>query len=111
MDITGSLGLYRYGQLVYRPKSPDGWIRAQYLHFQDDGHLTLYTQRYDTQLKSMLWTTSCVAQSAHKLVMTTDGDVLQLDREGRTIWSLLGSEAPFGNVEDARDTIPDFCFV
>ena len=109
MDITGSLGLYRYGQLVYRPKSSDGWVRGDYLHLQEDGHLTLYRDRVRTKPKK--WTTDCIDDTSTKLVMTTDGDVQQLNEQGMIVWTLLGSQASdFDVVIDARDSVPEICF-
>jgi hypothetical protein len=109
MDITGSLGLYRYGQLVYRPKRSGGWVRGDYLRLQNDGHLTLYRDRVRTKPKT--WTTGCIDKTSTKLVMTTDGDVQQLNERGTIVWTLLGSQSSeLGVVVDARDSVPEICF-
>mmetsp|Transcript_29082 Transcript_29082/g.54650 ORF Transcript_29082/g.54650 Transcript_29082/m.54650 type:complete len:327 (-) Transcript_29082:356-1336(-) len=108
MDITGSLGLYRYGDLVYRPKG-NSWIRGDYLHFQNDGHLTVYKQKPYWRAKRMQWTSDCIAPTAEKMVMTTDGDVQILNEAGAIVWTLLGSQYPLGVVTDARDTVPELC--
>jgi hypothetical protein len=44
-------------------------------------------------------------------VMTTDGDVQQLNERGMIVWTLLGSQASeLDVVIDARDSVPEICF-
>ena len=118
LDATGLLGLWLYGRLVYRPKG-DTWLRGDYFHFQDDGHLTLY--EYDRfykqkkvtldKQKKILWTSDgCIDTTATKMVMTSDGDVQELNEQGGIVWSLLGSQwNGNSNGNDARDTVPELC--
>ncbi|KAL3926066.1 MAG: hypothetical protein SGARI_005730, partial [Bacillariaceae sp.] len=109
LDKRGALGLYYYDDLVYRPVNNPSWIRGDYLHFQDDGHLTIYKfKRGNKGNKEFVWTTECIDSIATKMVMTTDGDV-QLLNSMSIVWSLLGSEHPDPPVVDARDSVPEVC--
>jgi hypothetical protein len=112
LDKTGSLGLYYYDQLVYRPRNDPEWIRGDYLHFQHDGHLTLYkvigsNVGYDGD-KKYVWTSECIDTMARKLIMTTDGDVQKLT-DTSLVWLLKGSGHPEPPVVDARDSVPEVC--
>ena len=112
LDETGSLGLYYYDALVYRPADDPEWIRGDYLHFQDDGHLTLY-KIMPAHLgfrgnKKYIWTSECIDSIAVKMVMTSDGDVQKLTKTS-LVWSLMGSEHPDAPVADARESVREVC--
>ena len=112
LDETGSLGLYYYDDLVYRPADDPEWIRGDYLHFQDDGHLTLY-KIMPARLgfrgnKKYIWTSECIDSIAIKMVMTSDGDVQKLTKTS-LVWSLMGSEHPEPPVADARESVREVC--
>jgi hypothetical protein len=102
---AGLLGLWKGSTLIWRPTG--GNLRGDYLHFQDDGHLTLYK---DTQPKQYIWTSDdCIDFTANKLVLTSDGDVQELNYAGAIVWTLLGSRAPPSAASDPRDSVPELC--
>jgi hypothetical protein len=110
----GVLGLWKGSSLIWRPTSRSGgWARGDYLHFQNDGHLTLYK---DTQpKKTYIWTSDdCIDFTAEKLTLTSDGDVLELNSFGTIVWSLHGSEIKTledlsAVVVDPRDSLTQEC--
>jgi hypothetical protein len=107
LSEDGLLGLWRYSQLIWRPSG--GNLRGDYLHFQDDGHLTLYR---DTSPNKMYeWTSDdCTTPAASKLTLTGDGDVIEMNDLGGIVWTLRGSQlegvpAP----ADPRDSVKEVC--
>jgi hypothetical protein len=112
LDDTGSVGLWRDNQLVYRPKGTisRGWARGDYFHFQNDGHLTVYREDQNTRVKTFKWTSDgCIDPTAKVLKMTSKGDVKEFNLAGDVVWTLMGSKAPLGTVTDARDSVPEVC--
>eukprot|EP00339_Tiarina_fusa_P001120 CAMPEP_0117003574 /NCGR_PEP_ID=MMETSP0472-20121206/4843_1 /TAXON_ID=693140 ORGANISM="Tiarina fusus, Strain LIS" /NCGR_SAMPLE_ID=MMETSP0472 /ASSEMBLY_ACC=CAM_ASM_000603 /LENGTH=560 /DNA_ID=CAMNT_0004704257 /DNA_START=125 /DNA_END=1807 /DNA_ORIENTATION=- len=104
---VGLFGLWKGSSLIWRPSGSGTWLRADYLHFQDDGHLSLYR---DTSPKTYLWTSGdCIDFTAEKLVFTSDGDVQELNYDGAIVWSLQGSKAPPEAAQDPRDSVPEVC--
>jgi hypothetical protein len=106
LSEDGLLGLWRDGELIWRPSG--GNLRGDYLHFQDDGHLTLYR---DTTPKTYKWTSDdCIDYTASKLTLSGDGDVMETNESGAIVWTLRGSElegvpAP----SDPRDSVEEVC--
>lgn len=109
LDETGLLGLWQYDRLIYRPKG--GMLRGDYFHIQDDGHLTLYKLGRGNRPKKYVWTSdNCIDDTVTKLVLTSDGDVQELNEQGAIVWTLLGSQwDETFNGYDARDTVTELC--
>jgi hypothetical protein len=104
---VGLFGLWKGSSLIWRPSHQGTWLRGDYLHFQDDGHLSLYR---DTSPKTYLWTSGdCIDYTAEKLVLTSDGDVQELNHAGAVVWSLQGSKAAPGASQDPRNYVPEVC--
>ena len=110
----GVLGLWKGSSLIWRPTSRSGdWARGDYLHFQNDGHLTLYKE--SKQLRTYIWSSNdCIDYTATKLVLTSDGDVVQINYFGSIVWSLQGSHlktsADISAVaRDPRNSLPQQC--
>jgi hypothetical protein len=108
LSEDGLLGLWRYSQLIWRPSG--GNLRGDYLHFQDDGHLTLYR---DTTPKTHKWTSdNCIDYTASKLTLTGDGDVMETNEYGAIVWILRGSQLEEGvpaPPSDPRDSVEEVC--
>jgi hypothetical protein len=108
LSEDGLLGLWRYSQLIWRPSG--GNLRGDYLHFQDDGHLTLYL---DTTPKTYKWTSGdCIDFTASKLTSTGDGDVMESNESGAIVWILRGSQLYEGvpaPPSDPRDSVEEVC--
>jgi hypothetical protein len=107
LSEDGLLGLWRYSQLIWRPSG--GNLRGDYLHFQNDGHLTLY--RDTTPKKTFKWTSDdCIDFTASKLTLTGDGDVMETNESGATVWILRGSQLEgVPTPSDPRDSVEELC--
>jgi hypothetical protein len=104
-EAGGLFGLWKGSQLIWRPTG--GNLKGDYFHFQDDGHLTLYR---DTKPKRFLWKSDdCIDYTASKLVLTSDGDVQELNHNGAIVWTLMGSKAALDAANDPRDSVPEVC--
>ena len=106
LSEDGLLGLWRDSQLLWRPSG--GNLRGDYLHFQDDGHLTLYR---DTSPKIYKWTSDdCIDFTATKLTLTSDGDVAETNESGAVVWILRGSQLEgIPASPDPRDSVDEVC--
>jgi hypothetical protein len=81
LDGQGYLKLIHFDTVVWHP----GNRRGEYLHFQRDGHLTLYT----TNPLVYSFETGCYGPSSK--ITIADGDVHQFDDQGQVLWSVRGS--------------------
>jgi hypothetical protein len=81
LDHKGFLKLIHQDTVVWHP----GNRRGDFLHFQRDGHLTLYT----TEPLVYSFVTLCIGPSSK--ITIADGDVHQFDDQGQVLWTLRGS--------------------
>jgi hypothetical protein len=103
-EAGGLFGLWKGSQLIWRPTG--GNLKGDYLHFQNDGHLTLYRDR---KPKRIIWKSDCIDYTASKLVLTSEGDVQELKHNGAIVWTLMGSTASPDAANDPRDSVPEVC--
>jgi hypothetical protein len=115
-DETGSVvtrfGLDKYGllgvwnatdYLQWRPR-PSYHVRGDYLHLQEDGHLTLYRQHGNRF--EYTWTSGCFPplQVSTKLLVG-DGEVRQFRQDGTVSWAVLKNGKPYdGNQGNFLDS-------
>jgi len=85
LDSHGLLALWRKNELVWRPGPYH--VRGDYLHLQQDGHLTLY--RDTKPIPTYTWTSNCLGANDTKITVS-DGDVHHFHGDGSTAWALVG---------------------
>lgn len=88
LDKSGLLGLWNDESLQADWQPRPGHLRGDYLHLQEDGHLTLYQKRL-TQLH-YIWKSKCVSEADTKIIVS-DHEVHQHLRDGSVSWALVGS--------------------
>ena len=96
---NGKFGLWRNGELVWRPPPKDSrMIRGDYLRLQRDGHITLFYYQFrkpDSGTKypglTYTWASYCRGAGKSKLSIS-DGDVHQFNEDGSVAWALTNFE-------------------
>lgn len=86
LDSYGLLAFWRNGVLKWRPGPYH--IRGDYLHLQGDGHLTLY--RDTKPSPTITWASNCFKGVNASKIAVAAGDVVQMNGDGSTAWTLVG---------------------
>jgi hypothetical protein len=103
LSKDGLFGLWRGSFLIWRPGG-EGHLRGEYLDIQG-GFLVLYN--YDPHINQHIWRPGCYDLPSSKVVLTSEGDVQELNDAGAITWNLLGSQSYKG--QDPRDSVPELC--
>lgn len=100
LSSNGKLGLWRNGELVWRPRNyrpgHRPHIRGDYLRLQHDGHLTLFyynTTRPISEGRTYTWISHCRG-TGHSRIVVSNGDVLHLNQDGSMAWTVVGAKEP-----------------
>jgi hypothetical protein len=83
---NGIFSLWKRSQLIWRPtSSTKGSLRSARLGIQADGRLAIY---WGPRL-IFVWRSDCFDYSAAKLVLTSDGNVQELNDAGAIVWTIV----------------------
>jgi hypothetical protein len=105
LSKDGLLGLWKGSILIWRPGGGDH-LRGEKLGLIN-GTFKLFSYDYKFD-EDTLWTPDrCYDGTANKVVLTSDGDVQELNDAGAIVWTLLGSQPYFS--PDPRDSLPELC--
>jgi hypothetical protein len=104
LSKDGLFGLWKSGLgLIWRPGGGDQ-LRGEYISIKD-GSFKLHN--YESHTPPIWSPDGCYDGTVNKVVLTSDGDVQELNDAGAIVGTLLGSQIRFN--WDTRDSVPQLC--